>query len=131
MQAIAARLKEAVALAADGFSPAIPVAWENRDYVPSGRFIQATIIPAPNERLTIRGQHRVSGSLSLVVATKTDKGTGEGLGIADALAAAFPCDLKLTTTDKTIRITAQPSIRQAFQDGGWWRTPVIIPFETI
>jgi hypothetical protein len=131
--ATAARLKEAVSLAAASFATAIPVAWMNRDYTPDGeRFIQADIIPAPAERLTVGGRHRNAGSLVLTLASKSNIGTGQALGIADAIAAAFPCDLRLTgTDDKTIRITAQPSIRQGFIDKGFWRTPITIPFEVL
>ncbi|MCU0732549.1 MAG: DUF4128 domain-containing protein, partial [Hyphomonas sp.] len=123
----------ALAAVADGFSPAIPVAWENRDFTPpEGRHFVADFIPAPKERLTIGTHHRAAGSLAVVVASRTNMGTGEALGLAGAIVAGFPCDTRLETTDgKTIRITAEPSIRQGFKDGGWWRTPVIIPWEVI
>jgi len=114
------------------FSPAIPIAWPNRDYTPDGsRFLTAAFVRAPHERLTIGGGGRESGSLVVTVATLGDVGTGEGEGIADAVAAHFPADLRLSITGGGVRITAKPSIRDAYQDAGYWRTPVVIPFEAI
>ncbi len=114
------------------FSPAIPVAWPNKDFSPDGdRFLQATIVPAPNQRITIRAQHRRSGSLIVTVASRVNNGSGEGDGLADAVAAHFPADLILDAGGNRLRITEAPSIREGFQDGGYWRTPVIIPFEVL
>lgn len=110
------------------FSPAIPVAWPNKDYTPNGeRFLQVTILPAPNQRMTIDALHRRSGSVIITVASRVNNGSGEGDGLADAVAAHFPADLKLGS----VRITASPSIREGFPDGGYWRTPVVIPFEAL
>ena len=128
--AIGAALK--ARLAALSFSPAIPVAWQNKDYTPTGeRFLAAEILPAPNERATIGGAHRRSGSLIVTVASRPNNGSGEGDGLADAVAAHFPHDLVLATTAGRVRITAAPSVRGGFIDGGYWRTPVIIPWEVL
>lgn len=128
--AIDAALKARVA--ALTFSPAISVAWPNKDFTPSGdRYLQVQIVPAPNQRMTIRGASRKSGSLVVTVASRPNNGSGEGDGLADAVAAHFPVDLKLTTTEGIVRITAEPSIREGFVEGGFWRTPVVIPFEVL
>lgn len=112
------------------FSPAMPVAWPNKDYTPAGeRFLQVQILPAPNTRLTLGGRHRLAGSIILTVASKPGNGSGEGDGLADAVAAHFPCDLVLTAGDHRLRITEAPSIRDGFLDNGFWRTPVVIPYE--
>jgi len=128
--AIDAALKARVA--ALTFSPAIPVAWPNKDFKPTGeRYLQAEIVTAPNQRMTIRGASRKSGSLVITVASRPNNGSGEGDGLADAVAAHFPVDLKLTTTEGIVRVTTEPSIRDGFLDGGFWRTPVLIPFEVL
>jgi len=114
------------------FSPAIPVAWPNKDFTPTGdRFLQATIAHAPNQRVTIRAQHRRSGSLVVTVASRPNNGSGEGDGLADAVAAHFPADLMLAAGANRLRITEDPSIRDGFLDGAFWRTPVVIPFEVL
>lgn len=119
-------------LAALTFSPVIPVAWSNRDFVPTGeRFLAAEIVPAPVQRLTIRGANRFAGALVVTVASKGGKGSGEGDGIADAVAAHFPADLVLTTSGGRLRVTATPSVRQGYLDGAYWRTPVTVPFEVL
>lgn len=128
--AIGAALK--ARLAALTFSPAIPVAWPNKDYTPTGdRFLATEIVPAPNERTGISNMHRRSGSLVVTVASRANNGSGEGDGVADAVAAHFPADLILSTTAGRVRITAAPSVRGGFIDGGYWRTPVLIPFELL
>lgn len=114
------------------FTPAMPVAWPNKDYSPTGeRFLQVAIVPAPMERLGVAAKHRRAGSVVITVASRANNGSGEGDGLADAVAAHFPADLKLTAGTKAVRITSTPSIREGFQDGGFWRTPVVIPFEVL
>lgn len=110
------------------FNPAIPIAWPNKDYTPTGeRFLQVAIVPAPAQRMTIDALHRRAGSIVITVASKANNGSGEGDGLADAVAAHFPADLRFSG----IRITASPSIREGFIDGAFWRTPVVIPYEVL
>jgi hypothetical protein len=121
-------------LGALAFSPAIPVAWQGVDFTPpkdGGRFLAAQIVPAPNERLTIGSETRRSGTFVVTVASKGNAGTREGEGIADAVAAQFPVDLVIPLAFGRLRITAAPSIRGAFMDAGFWRTPVAIPYEVL
>lgn len=126
--AIGAAIKARIASLA--FAPEIPVAWPNKDFKPTGeRFLQVQIIPAPNERLTMNGRHRRAGSIIITVASRANNGSGEGDGLADGVAAHFPCDLILTAGGQRLRITEAPSIREGFIDGGFWRTPVVIPYE--
>lgn len=132
--AVGAAIKDRVATAAASFAPAIPVAWPNKDFVPptdphNPRFLQVQIIPAPQERMTMNGRHRRSGSVVLTVASRPNNGSGEGDGLADAVAAYFPCDHVLTAGGQRLRVTEAPSIREGFIDGGYWRTPVVIPYE--
>lgn len=122
-----AAIKARIEALAATFSPAIPVAWQNRDFQPTGRFLAVAIVPAPAERMTIDALHRRAGSVVITVASTVNVGSGEGDGLADAVAAYFPADL----TFSGIRVTASPSIREGFLDGGYWRTPVVIPFEVL
>lgn len=123
-----AAIKARIEALAATFSPAIPVAWPNRDYQPTGdRFLQVAIVPAPNQRMTLDALHRRAGSVVITIASKVNTGSGEGDGIADAVAAYFPADLRFSG----VRVTSAPSIRDGMQDGGFWRTPVVIPFETL
>ena len=122
-----AAIKARIEALAATFSPAIPVAWQNRDYTPSGRFMQVAIIPAPNQRMTLDALHRRAGSVVITIASPTNAGSGEGDGLADAVAAYFPADLRFSG----LRITASPSIREGFLDGLFWRTPVVVPFEVL
>ena len=114
------------------FSPTIPVAWPNKDDQPTGeRFLQVAIVPAPAQRMTIDALHRRAGSVVITVASRPNVGSGEGDGVADGVAAHFPADLKLPVGSGAVRITASPSIREGFLEGGFWRTPVVIPFECL
>ena len=123
-----AAIKARIETLAATFSPAIPVAWPNRDYQPTGdRFLQVAIVPAPNQRMTLDALHRRAGSVVVTVASKVNTGSGEGDGIADAVAAYFPADLRFSG----VRVTSAPSVRDGMQDAGFWRTPVIVPFEVL
>jgi len=133
-QAIKTALKDR--LIALTFSPTIPIAWPNRDFVAptvdlDARWFEAVFVTAPVQRLTIRARHRRSGSMVVTVASRVNKGTAQGEGLADAIAAHFPADLRLVAGANRIRITEDPSVRDGFLDGGYWRTPVIIPWEII
>jgi hypothetical protein len=123
-----AAIKARIEALAATFSPAMPVAWPNRDYQPTGdRFMQVAIVPAPAQRMTIDALHRRAGSVVITIASKVNTGSGEGDGLADAVAAYFPADLQFSG----VRVTSDPSIRDGMQDGGFWRTPVVIPFEVL
>ena len=115
------------------FNPAMPIAWPNRKYVPDGsRHLVAEIIRAPKDRLTIADHHRTAGSLVVTVVTPVNNGSGEADSLADAVAAHFPTDLRISLTGGgSIRVTAAPSARDGFRDGAYWRTPLTIPFEVL
>lgn len=119
-------------LASLDFYGEMPVAWSNRDFTPSGkRYLAAQIEGIPNQRLTIDGHHRIAGTLIVSAIIPAGGGTGEADGIADAVAAHFPCDLRLALTAATLRVTAMPSMRSGYLDGSYWRVPVTIPFEVL
>jgi Bacteriophage related domain of unknown function len=132
-----AAIKSQVETLAASFAPPIPVAWPNKDFQPGSftpqaeRFLQVAIIPAPPQRMTLDALHRRAGSVVITVASRPNNGSGEGDGLADAVAAAFPADLRFTAGNGAVRITAAPSIREGLIDGGFWRTPVVIPFEVL
>lgn len=122
------------------FTPALPVGWPNRDFVPSGDHLTVAIVPAEAERLGVKAMHRFAGSMVVTVCLQrggavqgsAGGGSGRGDGIADAVAAHFPADLRLSLSGGgTLRITQAPSVREGFIDAGYWRTPVLIPFEVL
>ncbi len=114
------------------FTPALPVGWPNRDFVPSGDHLTVAIVPAEAERLGVKAMHRRAGNMVVTVCTAGGKGSGEGDGKADAVAAHFPADLRLSLSGGgSLRITQAPSVREGFIDAGYWRTPVLIPFEVL
>lgn len=119
-------------LAALTFSPAIPISWPNRDFAPGGtRYLAAQIEGIPNQRLTIGGAHRIAGTLLVSVVIPAGGGSGEADGIADAVAAHFPCDLRLSLSSATLRVISAPSVRTGYRDGAYWRVPVVISFEVL
>lgn len=119
-------------LASLTFSPALPVGWPNRDFVPTGDHLTVAIVPAEAQRLGVKAMHRFAGSMVVTVCTAGGKGSGEGDGKADAVAAHFPADLRLSLSGGgSLRITQAPSVREGFIDAGYWRTPVIVSFEVL
>ena len=112
------------------FTPAIPIAWPNRDFAADGdRFLTVAFVRAENDRIGIKGaMARRYGSMVVTVCSKTNAGTGEGESLADAIAAHFGADLFLAGL---VRITAQPTVKDAYLDGKFWRTPVVIPYEAL
>jgi Bacteriophage related domain of unknown function len=114
------------------FSPEAPIAWPNRDFTPcADRYLAVQIVRAPNQRLTIKGASRLSGTFVVTVASRTNAGSGQGEGIADAVASHFTVDTIMPLATGRLRVTAEPSIRDGFLEGGYWRTPVFIPFEVL
>jgi hypothetical protein len=115
------------------FSPAIPVAWPNRDFDPSNaaRFLVVQFVRADNERVAISTKHRYYGSMVVTVFSRTDRGSGEADGLADGVAAHFPADLRIPFNDGTIRISDAPSIKDGFLENGRWRTPVVVKYEVL
>lgn len=114
------------------FTPALPVAWPNRDFTPDGDHLTAAIVPAEAERLGVKAMHRFAGSMVITVCSRGGRGSGEGDGKADAVAQHFAADTRLTLSGGgTLRITQAPSVREGFIDAGYWRTPIIVPFEVL
>lgn len=115
------------------FNPAIPVAYPNRDFTPpADRWILASIERAENGRVDLGDGTRFSGSVVLIVCTKPNKGSGEGEDLADAIATAFQANIALPIVGGGhVRVTARPSVRSGYLDGGWWRTPVVVPFAAL
>lgn len=120
-------------LASLTFSPAIPIAWPGRDFTPDGsRYIVADVVKSPNDRLTLGAGNRWSGSFIVTPCALAGRGSGEGESLADAIAAHFPVDLALALAGGgSLFISAVPSVRSGFQDAGYWRTPVVIPFRAM
>lgn len=117
------------------FTPPIPLSHPNRGIDPpsdGSRWISYTIERAETERLDLSDSTRFSGSLVAIVCTRLSAGSGEGEDLADAIAGHFPVDLALPITGGGhVRITSHPSVRTGYQDGAYWRTPVVVPFAAL
>lgn len=121
-------------MAALTFSPAIPIGWPNRDFTPpadGSRYMVFAIVRAANQRMTLGGGNKWSGSIVVNIATPSGKGSGAGDSLADAVAAHFPADLALDASGARLRVTGTPFAREGYTDAGMWRTPLVIPFEVM
>jgi hypothetical protein len=114
-------------------SPAMPIAWPNVTYTPPAnqRYLRVQFVPNVANRVVIDsdGPHQHLGLLQLSVYAK--KNTGEATIRADAAAVAahFPCDLKLYSGDVTVRINKRPDVRDLIIEDAAVQIPVMVSFE--
>lgn len=114
-------------------TPAMPVAWPNVAYTPPAnqRYLRVQFVPNVANRIVIDsdGPHQHLGLLQLSVYGKKNNGEASVRADAAAIAAHFPCDLKLTSGDVTVRVTKRADVRDLIVEDAAVQIPVIISWE--
>lgn len=111
----------------------LPKAWPNQDFEPTATgnlpYLACDIVKASTtDRTLCATSPAFVGILivSVVVAKGTSTGTANSQ--AEAIAAAFPMNLRFPAGPLTIEVTQPPHVREGMTDGAYWRVPVRIPF---
>lgn len=118
-----------------GLSMELPVAYPNVEFEPpadGSGFIDFQMVWADAQDLSLKSSKDVSGRLVLVLAMPLNGGTLKSLGFAKELAELYPKNLRLPLpSGGHVRISNSPSIRTGYRDGLYWRTPIVVPFQSM
>lgn len=113
--------------------PDMPIAWPNVMFVPPAdqRFLRVQFNPNIANRLTIDsdGPHQHLGLLQVSVHWTKGKGEEAARAVADAVAAHFPCDLRLAGDEISVRITKRPDVADVLYEAASIQIPVMIAWE--
>lgn len=115
----------------DGAALGYDIAWPDieSDFQPP--YLAVDLFLADPERLGSTTVHRTRGLMSVSVVTKEGSGAVAALRIAEQVKAVFSETTQFAGGSTSIRIYRTPTISRGLNDGGAYRTPVTIPFETI
>lgn len=125
-------IEQAIGQHLTGMADCPPIAWPNKDFTPSGTYIEFRHAPNDRRDNTIDGvgAYQIGLVLLTVVSTK-DKFTTAANNTAKAIMDRFPKGLRLDTGDDGIVLIYNPaSPGTGFPDGGYWRQPVVLPYLT-
>lgn len=114
-----------------GMANCPPIAWPNKDFTPSGTYIEFR--HAPNDRIdnTIDGIGAYQmGLVLLTVVSAKDKYTTESNTLAGRIMDRFPKGLRLDAGPAAVLIYAPASPGTGFPDGAYWRQPITVPYVT-
>jgi hypothetical protein len=113
--------------------PATSIAWPNVTFTPPAnqRYLRVQFVPNVANRLLIdsEGPHQHLGLLQLSIYGKKNTGEAAVRAEAAAVAAHFPCDLKLYSGAVGVRITKRPDVRDLIFEDAAVQIPVMIAWE--
>ena len=114
-------------------SPVLPIAWPNKsfDKPADQKYLRAVFVPNTANRVLIGSAepHQLLGLLQVSVYWTKNDGEIAARAIADAVAAHFSCDLRLTFGAQRVRITKQPDVRDMIVEDAAIQIPVMIAWE--
>lgn len=130
-------IRGALQLRLSTMTPAIAIAWENDDYVPTlGTPFQAVNLlraQTTNPTVAALGQNLTlhQGVFQVSLNYPGNAGPQPAEARAEAIKARFPRGLSLTSGSVTVRINRTPSVAPGFRNAaGWYIVPVSIPYFT-
>lgn len=113
--------------------PALPIAWPNVSFTPPAdhRYLRVQFVPNIANRVLIDsdGPHQHLGLLQVSVYWTKGAGEKDVRNAAAAVAAHFPCDLKLRSGGLTVRITKRPDVADMLVEDAAIQIPVMIAWE--
>lgn len=114
-------------------SPAIPIVKPEQPYKPVVGREYLELVFAPNETLTVfvgdDDPQQQQGFLQVTVVYPRNSGTEAPLLIADAVVNHYRKGTVLRGEDGTsVRVIRKPWVSMPFQDEGWFRVPVTVPY---
>ena len=120
-------------LSALTLSPPMPIAEPNVAFTPPAdhRHLRVQFVPNIANRLLIDcdGPHQHLGLLQVSVYWSRGAGEKDAREVAAAVAAHFPCDLKLASGGVTVRISKRPDVRDMIVETAAIQIPVMVSWE--
>ena len=114
----------------------LPVAWPGEAFTPptSGAdllpYLAVGKVSAPPRRVLIsKGKHDRSGSVTLVYVAQLGNPAEFYVEKAAQIAAHFEEDTLMRFDGGCLRVTQRPHVVDGYRDAGYWRTPVIVPWQ--
>lgn len=115
----------------EGTSGLPSIAWPNKDFEPSGQYVEFR--HTPNTRLddTIDGAGAIqTGFAVITVVSPRNAFTNAANAMAQAIADRFTKGLRLTAGSGNVVISGPASLAAGFSDGAYWRQPITVPYVT-
>lgn len=109
----------------------VPIAWPNKDFVPSTPYFEFRHTPVDRvDDTTSGGFAYQTGIVLITVVADRDKFATEANGLAQTIADGFPKALRLTAGTGTVLINAPSAPATPFVDGVYYRLPVRVTYIT-
>lgn len=125
------QIEVAVGQRLTGMANCPPIAWPNKDFTPSGTYIEFRHSPGDRIGEGIQADDvRQQGIFLLTAVTKAGGFNTAANVLAQRIADRFPKALRLTAGSGKVLITAPSSLGSPFQDGAYWRQPVRVFYLT-
>ena len=116
--------------AADGRAIVQPA--EEYTPTPGTDFLDVGRVDSPPERVLLNGgAHRRRGTFIVTPVCALGQDSAFYLQTAAAIASHFAEDTQLRYNGVCVRVTARPHVAEGYRDGGWFRTPVLIRWESL
>lgn len=115
----------------EGMDDCPPIAWPNKDFTPSGDYLEFR--HAPNERRddVISGGYAYQIGIALItVVTAKDAFSTTANGLAQDIMDRFPKALRLSAGTGNVVIYSPANPGSGFVDGVNWRQPITIQYLT-
>ena len=127
---MAADIRAALIAHMEAFPTDWPIAWENEPLAPSvAGYLDVQLFLSTTQRQYVElggGTHVTLGFLQVAVMAPLNASAVPATEMADAIAAHFPADLRLGP----VRITQKPHVAGGIRDGGFYRLPITIEFQS-
>lgn len=108
-----------------------PISWPNApSFTPPSdhRYLEAKFVPNSIDRI-ITGPFRQYGLFQVNAHWSKFRGEAEPRGLAEAVAALFPCDDKLTGGGLSVRLTDAPEVRDMIVGDADVMIPIMVRWE--
>lgn len=110
----------------------VPVAWENKQYVPKvgTAFLRARLLPAQTQNPSFGAVHnRETGILQVDVNMPSGYGSAAAANWAETIRNGFARGSSFTSAGVTVVILRQPSVAQALSAADWFVIPVSVSYQ--
>lgn len=124
-------IETALGMQLAGTSGITAIAWPNADFTPNGTYVEFRHSPGERFDDTLSGGYPIQDGLALMtVVTPSGGFSGDANAQAQNIADRFPKALRLAAGTGNIVINKAASFGSPFQDGAYWRQPVIASYLT-
>lgn len=110
--------------------PGLRKIWENQEVDPDliiPPYLLVQMLRGTPVRRTHDNRHVLTGQMQVAVVVREGAYSGDATRLADAISAHFPSGLFIGA----VEIRARAQIGSGYNDGPYWRIPVLIPWRVL